>query len=116
MVTVPIGTTEYGANGLGHYLKYPNGVLMCWRYVTLIPQLISSGGWGGIDIYQYVGLTFPHAFVDEPYVNISNIGGGTYTLGQIQRSATEIIKIELFRPFSDSARSEFYIFAIGRWK
>lgn len=48
---------EYGYNENGHYLKYSNGLLICWNSVAC-----KAG-----ESYTY--WTFPHAFANDNYIS-----------------------------------------------
>lgn len=104
----------HGNNEFGRYIKFSNGVLICWRYVSTTPTYISQ--WGNLFHYEIQNFQFPYVFADAPFVQVSNIGGHTFLTGQIQRNEARIIKAELMKNEQSISNCEFYILAVGRWK
>lgn len=105
---------EHGNNEFGRFVKFYNGVLICWRYISISPYYMYP--WGNMHFFAFQNMQYSHIFVDAPFVSITNIGGSTYIVGQVKRDNEKITECELFKHDNNVKGAEFYIFAIGRWK
>lgn len=108
------GATEHGSNQFGQFIKFQNGVMLCWRKFLATPTYVST--WGSMYYYAIFGWQYAANFTEKPVVFVYNTDGNTFLIGQIQVDEWHIIKCELMRAVNDTSQSEFEFLAIGRWK
>jgi hypothetical protein len=105
---------EYGVNSNGEYIKFGNGVLICWRSGTT-GSLGSTGNYGigtyGWSIYYgATAVTFPHAFASAPGV-VGSCDGGIMNPQSVTATGFNVTPYGI-----TTSGKPYYYTAIGRWK
>lgn len=111
---------DIGTNSYGTYVKYANGLMICYgKFSQNFTQ--ASSTWGGL--YEYIlnsNVNFPAGFTTQPIIT-ATIGVGAYGGGgfieTVSSSLTQINRIIIARPTVYSS-GLFYVnyIAIGSWK
>lgn len=116
------GVVESGSNENGSWLKFGNGVMICWHKVSL--GNLSMMESGGTNRYYYISSNgnnqmqwmFPKEFVMEPSVNISLESNG-YSCVSLGSVIATYVLFWTWAPYASEFRScKLNCFAIGRWK
>lgn len=113
------GLHDYGSNSNGHYVRYGNGVQICW--MDKMVNLSISKAYGSAFIGEY-RWTFPKPFVGRPVVSPGTMRWGTGASWGVSA---------LMGGGSENTSARFYLFdfyqreygetlvqaiAIGRWR
>ena len=101
MVTIPIGTTEYGEN----YIKCADGIFICWGNVS-IP--IETKG----QVNGDTKVNFPKSFNTVGHVSLTNAYGNTT---RIMWSSSGITNTGFNAYFYTTATLDVGLRAVGRW-
>lgn len=116
------GVVESGSNENGSWLKFGNGVMICW-YKEDVGSLNMTES-GGTNRYYYIAgdgsggkeWRFPQEFVAEPSVNVSLQSNG-YSCTCLGSVATTVVNFWIWSPYATSfSRCKLNCFAIGRWR
>jgi hypothetical protein len=108
--TEGVGGPQFGANANGQYLRWENGVQLCWGRVIGFGELESR--------LNSVAWTYPAAFVDVPIVLVAGASNfnGTPVLATSfnpwKTGTTVFVHMPNGRPNYTSAECA----AVGRWK
>jgi|SRR5690625_585699 len=107
------GIAEMGQNENGSYIRYENGVQMCWNEVYNDDSTSASGA-----LYQkQISFTFPKPFVDIPSVSGTERND---VANYVQWTAIRQVHtdgISAYAICTSQDRPGFYGYqAIGRWK
>lgn len=113
------GLHDYGSNSNGHYVRYGNGVQICWveKYVSLSIQ----DAYGSAYIGKY-NWTFPRPFVGHPTVAPGSMRWGTgasWGVAALSGATTESTKVQFYvMDFYKrvSGKTLIQAMAIGRWR
>src|SRR5690625_3820862 len=102
-----------GENSNGQYIRYENGIQMCWHEVYNDDTTTSSGS-----LYQKnFSFTFPKAFVSIPSVSGTARNEGTYYVQWVTGRAVTNTEVSVYVVCTTQDRPGFYGYqAIGRWK
>jgi len=105
---------ERGNNANGHYVKYADGTMICWRRATDTGLAISTAMRGAFRS-DIVAWTFPVAFIEAPMV-VGAAKNGTASSVVTTTGANASVSYYYVHPTNDAAldRSADFI-AIGRW-
>src|SRR5699024_1710150 len=102
-----------GSNSRGSWIRYANGIQMCWHETSVSAPNNSSGS-----VYRSPtsnDWTYPQPFSEDPSVSCSSSGGTVWVDSTGVGDTTRIP----FRAFSSTQSSSDPIvraFAIGRWR
>lgn len=111
---------ETGSNGNGTYIKFADGIMICYKTVT-----------GTVDITeQYYNYFYRNPdnklfnlgdyampFISRPICSITFRGGNPQWIGAIQnQSATHVGDLQILSVTSKTAGAYYDVIAIGRWK
>lgn len=107
----------YGSNENGYYLKFANGVLECWIYMTVNNQSINNA-YGSL--YQGTRTwTFPATFYARPAVVCTEFRWGTSaswgTVGNIPTTTNVVLRGIDILSRATGTDTNISAFAIGRW-
>lgn len=113
---------EQGTKSSWLYRKWNSGVMECWRRVQLTTNV--STAWGNLyssGALSATNLTYPYAFTEVPYLNVSlmpfGAGGLIMAPGNSYGSATQTGAFEITRGSSTTNASYLIAYhAVGRWK
>ena len=101
-----------GSNADGHWIRYANGIQICWR--EDLSPLTADATSGGM-YYGYRSLNFPQNFIDTPTVtNTSRRISGMQWTG-LRGVSTTHVDLYLISTSNGSSGYLNYM-AIGRWK
>lgn len=107
---------ETGKNSNGIYQKTESGILICSYATSEEYQAKNSAGASNLFFSDRVYLTFPHKFIDQPYVAPANVSsGGYFGWGETSISSTTQTSARACSP-SDTHSARLGYIAIGRWK
>lgn len=99
------------------YIKYQNGVAICWGEIKNTPAGFNA--WGSLfSAVHTINLNFPIPFVEIPSISITPISGGfTRWIVAINCSKNAIQNMEIVRA-TDTAPLEltYKYIAIGKWR
>jgi len=115
-----LGTTSivgYGSNAYGEYIRFYNGVQICWVYDEPSNQAINSA-YGSLFIGSR-NWTYPASFVAIPAVHCSQFKWGTSaSWGTVSDTTTTYASLRGIDAFSRASGTYCKIsaIAIGRWK
>lgn len=108
---------DTGSNTNGYWIRYNNGVMICWNRVTVTNQSLSNA-YGN----HYQGtrqMTFPIEFAEVPTATCSEFLWGTSaswgSVSTVTKTAVTCRGIDLYNRASGTACRIAYI-AIGYWK
>ena len=107
---------EIGSNANGNYIKFANGILICYKSHQITTSMTSSwGGWYESST-QNLG-SFPVNFIEKPIVQ-ATVSYGTASIESIlNTSTTSWGSTVLYRPVSTSSYTYYVdLIAIGKWK
>lgn len=107
------GKVEYGSNINGHYIRFPNGIQMCWNrdfIVTVADTDNASANW-----------TYPAAFADT--FTITAVGNTAQAFPHneylvstsMPNTSTATIRVRSITATSRTVDITVRVFAIGRW-
>lgn len=113
---------EQGTKSSWLYRKWDSGVMECWRRLQLTTNV--STAWGNLyssGALSATNLTYPYAFTEVPYLNVSlmpfGAGGLIMAPGNSYGSATQTGSFEITRGSSTTNASYLIAYhAVGRWK
>ena len=107
------GIAEMGENSNGQYIRYENGIQMCWNEVYNDDNTSASGA-----LYQkQISFTFPKPFVDIPSVSGTSRNEGSYYVQWVTGRAVTNAECTVYAVCTSQDRPGFYGYqAIGRWK
>lgn len=110
--TMSSAIIERGSNANGEYVKWADGMMICWSVVTYL--------FNSVDTYQSVSVTFPVAFITAPV-------GGAYHRS-MPGQPMQLVNWPPTNTFVDlgfhayqgkpngTTTATIHWFAIGRWK
>ena len=105
-----------GSNSNGFYEKYSNGILKCYKYVTVNLTFNAWSNW--YDAEGSLG-NWPYVFKDKPFY-IQAMQGGTAVGGLIETvsnvTATSAGNVWITRPNKIDGNYYVYVMGIGYWK
>lgn len=111
------GVVENGTNTNGSWVKYDNGIMICWQEISVTNQAINNA-YGN----HYQGtrtMTFPQEFTQIPSVACGAFQWGTSaswgTVSAITKTTCNLRGIDLYSRATGTATVISYI-AIGFWK
>lgn len=106
---------EMATNENGHYIKLPNGFLVCWG--TPFEQIVDEE-WEPLARSGSEIWTFPHPFINDEYFFSASVPDNSARWADASGGITpEQIHVRQFaRQVSSSLYSATRTFAIGRWK
>ena len=108
----------YGSNSNGSYIKYANGVLICYgNYDT--GNLTGWDTWGGLYVKSISFGDFPHQFIAPPVIlkTIQRGYSGWIFNDSDSSSSTSWGPVAIMRPTSgEDTYYKISLLAIGRWK
>jgi hypothetical protein len=112
------GITVIGSNSNGTYIRYNNGVQMCWMRTTVTNQAISDA-YGSL--FQGVRTwTFPAAFISAPTVQCSEFRWGTGaswgTVGDTPTTASVVLRGMDVSSRATGTSTDISATAVGKWK
>lgn len=108
---------EFGSNGNGNYIKFPNGLLICYvskqfNTGTQTSTITTSGN----TYYAENTWNFPYSFIEVPIVSSSCLDRGTGLYGTcMEVPNTTSVKFYCFGPGSGRGTG-YHAIAIGKWK
>lgn len=113
---------EQGTKSSWLYRKWNSGIMECWRRVQLTTNV--STAWGSLyssGAISATNLTYPYAFIETPYLNVSlmpfGAGGLIMAPGNSYGSATQTGALEITRGSSTTNASYLIAYhAVGKWK
>ena len=104
---------EMGSNANGEYVRWENGLQVCWTNVSETVNITSSSALGGY-FGNGTARSFPAAFAARPVVLV------TQDEGAFAEALNVLVTGYTVRYRSISSVSNWsnsvYVFAIGRWK
>ena len=107
------GIAEMGENSNGHYIRYENGIQLCWHEVYNDDTTTSSGS-----LYQkIINFNFPKPFTDIPSVagTVRNDTANYVQWTTVRQVSTN--ELSIYAVCTSQDRPGFYGYqAIGRWK
>jgi hypothetical protein len=101
MVTIPVGTTEYGEN----YIKCSDGIMICWGNVSI--TLETKGQVNG-----NTKISFPKTFNVVGHVSITNAYSNTT---RMMWSSSGVINTGFYAYFFTTATLDAGSQAVARW-
>ena len=107
---------EIGSNTNGNYIKFANGILICYKSHQITASMTSSwGGWYESPT-QNLG-SFPVNFIAKPIIQ-ATVSYGTAAIESILNTSTSSWgSTILYRPVSTSSYTYYVdLIAIGKWK
>ena len=107
---------EIGSNTNGNYIKFANGILICYKSHPITTSMTSSwGGWYESPT-QNLG-SFPVNFIAKPIIQ-ATVSYGTAAIESILSTSTNSWgSTILYRPVSTSSYTYYVdLIAIGKWK
>ena len=108
---------DTGSNTNGTYIKYDNGIMMCYKSVE--SSVAMTNAWGS---YMYEGTQnlgyFPATFINVPQIFITNVSGNGAIIESFNANPTTSSAGVIFycRPDASTRTIKTDILAIGRWK
>jgi len=110
---------EIGSNTNGSYIKYKNGILIC--YGTFSKSIANSNyvNWGSIKTYNMTNVhTFPISFISKPICIVQTVSNSaTNWVTWSDTSSTQITGMGVTRPDAPgNATVSYKYYAIGTWK
>ena len=107
---------EIGSNSNGFYEKYSNGILKCYKYVTVNLTFDVWGTW--YEAESSLG-DWPYAFKDKPFY-IQAMQGGTSVGGLVETVSNVTITsagtVWIARPNKIDGNYYVYVMGMGYWK
>ena len=112
-----INTSGVAEQGTG-YIRYNNGLQICWGYIQTWEYSHNTEAWyAGYITEVTVNASFPKSFLSAPIFVCSQ---GNYNTAHIMCdfivSSTTIQKLSLWRPDSSYYNPKVSYIAIGMWK
>lgn len=107
---------EFIESGGWDILKFPNGVAICCRFITITTTITTDAG------SVYTHRTNTQSIPDGLFIETPKMFGNCHTEGaqwvQVNAVTPTTYKIELFypTPYTTAAAWPCSVFAIGRWK
>ncbi|MCI6157619.1 MAG: DUF859 domain-containing protein [Peptoniphilaceae bacterium] len=113
------GLHDYGSNSNGHYVRYGNGVQICW--MDKMVNLSISNAYGPAFIGQY-RWTFPKPFVGRPVVSPGTMRWGTgaswgasaFMGGGSENTSVSFYLFDFYQ--REYGETQVQAIAIGRWR
>lgn len=120
--TAPTGWEEVvdsGSNENGNWIKYDNGVMICWNYMNVTDQAINTQ-YGDTILYNgQRTVIFPQEFIESPAATCSQFkyssGASWGAVRATSRTQVALIGYDLY-PRPTGGNCEISWQAIGRWK
>lgn len=108
-------TIETGTGTNGSYIKYSNGILICYGTITGTSSL--SDYWSQFNrSAENISFDFPYEFASRPMVNYTSYNYGTVSIVSGRNTTTQG-KFTVLKPKNISNTSyEFDYIAIGTWE
>ena len=106
---------ESGSNDNGSWIKYSDGIMICYRKIEKTVAITNAYG----TLYKGIieDINFPQSFASIPYCLAQNNGANHIIIGQCQDiSTTKIGKIEIWSSMTTTTYVVPVIIAIGKWK
>ena len=111
---------ETGSNGNGTYIKFADGIMICYKTVTGTVQITEQyyGYFYHTPDGKYFNLgDYAMPFIERPICNITFRGGNAQWIGAIQnQSATHAGDLHIISVTSKTAGAYYDVIAIGRWE
>jgi hypothetical protein len=103
------GNVEYGSNANGEYVRYPNGIQVCWFTKS---ASVSSGYNAAVD------YTLPASFINGDYAVSSNVNGSTNSTDEwfIRAISYSASILRMHVKMNQATTITIDYVAIGRWK
>ena len=109
---------ELGRNENGNWVRWNNGLQMCWIVKPSWPGAVVDTAWG--NIYRsstQLTWSYPKNFIDNPFL----AGGGSGSVsvvfsGSTGRSNTESMVFRTERANASTTDPDIWLVAIGWWK
>lgn len=107
---------ESGSNENGEYVKFGDGTMVQWGYIS--KNLPFSSSWGTLYYSDMGYVEYPIEFKNTPYIYFSDDGAsstcfiGSTSGGSKSRSP----ELDVYRPVTGSATVAVSWLAIGMWK
>lgn len=118
--TIPSGWEEVedtGSNANGNWIKYENGVMICWDSIVVDDQAISDS-YGALYLGTRI-ISFPVEFKETPSVSCSTFRYGTSAswgfVSTASKTAATLRALDV-APRATGTDCEIAWMAIGRWK
>lgn len=107
---------EHGSNSNGHYVKFADGLMICWHTMEVTTNVTTAwGSW--YESSSGVQWTYPQAFTSNPGLSVSRYRGVAATIEFANNGDyTHTPSIYLTRPNTASGTSVLSFVAIGLWK
>lgn len=113
------GLHDYGSNSNGHYVRYGNGVQICWMDKTV--NLSISNAYGPAFVGQY-RWTFPKPFVGRPVVSPGTMRWGTgaswgtsaFMGGGSENTSVSFYLFDFYQ--REYGETQVQAIAIGKWR
>ena len=107
---------EAGSNSNGNYIKFSNGILVC--YVTKTYRIAITNAWGSLYESARTQLgTWPVAFIEAPVMAWACVKGTSVWLEAVAPTNTSIGNSWFMRPVGEpNAETTMTYIAIGKWK
>lgn len=109
--------SDIGSNANGSYIKFANGILICWYYDTVSDQALNTP-YGDFFLGSRT-MTFPIPFISPPAVTCSMFRWGTSaSWGMAAASSVNtclLYGLDIISREAGTATAISYI-AIGKWK
>lgn len=108
---------DTGSNTNGTYIKYDNGIMMCYKSVE--SSVAMTNAWGS---YMYEGAqnlgSFPETFISVPQIFVTNAtgNGAIVECFNVNPTASSAGVIFYCRPEATTRTIKTDVMAIGRWK
>ena len=111
---------ETGSNGNGTYIKFADGIMICYKTVTGTVQITEQyyGYFYHTPDGKYFNLgDYAMPFIERPICNITFRGGNAQWIAAIQnQSATHAGDLHILSVTSKTAGAYYDVIAIGRWE
>lgn len=111
------GIASYHTNSLGSYIRFYNGIQICWNNTT-IDSGIGYNRNGRLMTSNNLGVTYPSAFIGFPAITVTgNVGGlhASFATANLSNNNEYFGLRFMGEDYSTNVGRYNYI-AIGRWK
>lgn len=100
----------------GKWLKFNGGLMIQWGHS--IKTINYNTAWGSLYYGQFGTIVYPHAFKYTPYFLPYAGDSSTFFAGKNSAgaSATQSVRVDVYRPVAGSYPAELSWIAIGQWK
>lgn len=107
--------SEKGSNENGHWIKRPDGTMVCWTTITVGGE--PDGPWGEL-FYWYPTpkvWMFPQTFIEPPSISYTS-GNEQYLWGQRNKFTDKVNEMAAYRPTAAATNvADIIVRAEGRW-